>query len=168
MTYEEWWGRTRCDICAKDGKPVGTFMIEKYGNPVSKAAWDACSAEMNESLQVERTHVKRLVAENARLERELAEARGNEECWPPTFDGLLGPWKFPAIPQDGLHLYPGATRYEGYAALFHSADGSEFVVLAPTLDALDAAVVANRIRNDGEPVDRARCAHVEIKPGRMS
>jgi hypothetical protein len=79
MTYEEWWNRNSCDICAKDGKPVGPFMIEKYGNPVSKAAWDAAVSEMNESLQVERTHVCRLVAENARLERELAEARGNNQ-----------------------------------------------------------------------------------------
>jgi hypothetical protein len=81
----------------------------------------------------------------------------------PASAGSAGPWKFPVNRHDEPRLYPGSTRYEGFAALFTLDDGTEFAVLAPTLDALDAAVQANGIRNDGEPVDRERCVQIEIK-----
>lgn len=86
---------------------------------------------------------------------------GAGESSPPTA-GSAGPWKFPVNRFDEARLYPGATRYEGYAALFSLDDGTEFAVLAPTLDALDAAVLAHGIRN-GRPVDRDRCPQIEIK-----
>jgi len=36
----------------------------------------------------------------------------------PAPDGSAGPWKFPVNRYDEPRLYPGSTRYEGYAALF--------------------------------------------------
>jgi hypothetical protein len=77
--------------------------------------------------------------------------------------GSAGPWRFPVNRYDEPRLYPGSIRYEGFAALFTLDDGTEFAVLAPTLDALDAAVQAHGIRADGEPVDREKCVQVEIK-----
>ena len=74
-----------------------------------------------------------------------------------------GPWEFPVNQFNEPRLYPGSKRYEGYAALFKTDDGTEFAVLAPSLDALDKAVQKSGIHSGGLPVDRERCVHVEIK-----
>ena len=81
----------------------------------------------------------------------------------PAPGGSAGPWKFPVNRHDEPRLYPGSTRYEGFAALFTLGDGTEYAILAPTLDALDAAVQEHGIRAGGDPVDRGMCAQVEIK-----
>ena len=59
-------------------------------------------------------------------------------------------------------LYPGRKRYEGITAAFEDAEGNEFVVMAPTLAALNAVVISHRFR-DGEHVDADRCGLCELR-----
>ena len=45
-------------------------------------------------------------------------------------------------------LYPGFPRYEGVSAIFSDKDdGSEFVILAPTIDVLEAVLKEYKIAN---------------------
>ncbi|WP_395741057.1 exonuclease domain-containing protein [Prosthecobacter sp.] len=73
--------------------------------------------------------------------------------------------QFPRNPerdaQGNAVLYPGALSYEGVAAVFANSESGEWVILAPTAEALEAKL---RLHDISDELKRDRCRVVKIEP----
>lgn len=63
--------------------------------------------------------------------------------------------------QGNAVLYPGALSYEGVAAVFSNSESGEWVILAPTAEALEAKL---RLHDISDELQRDRCRVVKIEP----